>query len=162
MWRHIDFYFNTKYKNKAGKYDKYLNPKQQIIFERCLANIITDCRKFIKRKFYLYEPKPHSFLAVEVKSIAVLKFINQIVKEQIEDLNFIKSARINYRDSKDESNGEDFLIILNAFTDAYLFYRQTRLTHIIHCCMEFIHQTRDKELEFYNKMLALYGGEEYR
>lgn len=162
MWRHIDFYFNTKYLDKKGAYDKYLNPKEQIMFENCIANIISNCREYVKRKFYLYELKPHCFLAIEIKYEKDLKFIRQIIKKHIKYLDFIKSVKINPKKTNDEGNGEDFLIILNAFTEAYLFHRKQKLTHIVHCCMEFIHQTRDKEIEFYNKMLTLYGGEDYR
>jgi hypothetical protein len=162
MWKHIDFYFNTQYKDKSGAYDKYLNPKEQVMFERCIANIITDCRKIIKRKFYLWEPEPHCFFAIEINDVKYLKLISQSLKKNIKGLSFVKRARINPKQMHDETNGEDFIIVLNAFTEAYLFHRHSRLTHIIHCCMEFQHQTREKEIRFYEKMLALYGGEDYK
>lgn len=159
IWRHIDFYFKSLYKDSG----KYLNPKEQIMFENCLANIIMEIRPLIKRKFYLYEPIPHCFLACEVKNRQNFKKIILIAKKYAKSLNFIKSVSLNCKsDTGDQGNGEDFLIILNAFTEAYLFNRKSKLTHIVHCCMEFIHQTRERELFFYQKMLALYGGEEYR
>lgn len=162
MWIHVDFYFNTEYKDKRGTYDKYLNPKQQVMFEQCIANIIQDCRKYIKRKFYLYEPKPHCFLALEINRRWDILAINRIAKQHAKLYPFIMLARTNTSCGSDATNGEDFLTILDAFTEAYLFKREAKLTHIIHCCMEFIHQTRDKELCFYEKMLALYGEDEWR
>lgn len=159
MWKHIDFTFVGKF-NKDSKY--YLNPKQQIMFEQCLADIIFLCRPYIKRKFYLYEPNPHCFLAIELTDKKYSQKIRGIVLDCIQNYSFIKSAELSKEYTTDADNGEDFLIILDAFTDAYLLHRKSKLTHIIHCCMEFIHQSRDKELFFYQKMLALYGGEEFR
>lgn len=157
-WYHIDFYFKKQYKED----DYYINRREQVMFERCLADIISTIKEFIGKKFYLYEPNPHCFLAIEVKNEKMLRWIGNVVKDKIKDYDFIEKAYLNKKVQSDETNGEDFLLVLNAFTEAYLFHRKTRLTHIIHCAMEFMHQTREKELEFYNKMLTLYGSEEYR
>jgi len=161
-WIHVDFYFNTEFKDGLGKYGKYLNLKQQVMFEKCLANIIQDCRKYIKRKFYLYEPEPHCFLALEINRIWNMLAIRRIINKHSKLYSFIQSAKINTKATSDDANGEDFLIILDAFTEAYLFHREQKLTHIVHCCMEFIHQTRIREITFYQEMLALYGGDEWR
>lgn len=158
MWKHIDFYFKGDFKDA----DKYLNPKEQVMFENCLARIIVLCKPYISRKFYLYEPKPHCFLALEIKHEVHYRYIRQVVKDCIKEYNFIKSAKLNLKSGDDSCNGEDFLMILDAFTEAYLFHRKGRLTHIVHCCMEFMHQTRASELNFYKVMLALYGGLEYK
>lgn len=158
MWRHIDFYFKGEHKDA----DSFLNPKEQFMFEKCVANIITDCRRSIRRKFYLWEPEPHCFLAIEVSFAVDLNCIRRSLEKHIKNLDFIKSARINPKIMNDEVNGEDFLMILNAFTEAYLFHRKSKMTHIIHCCLEFITQSREKEVTFYKTMLALYGGEEFR
>ena len=63
-----------------------------------------------------------------------------------------------FLNSIDEANGRGFLNIVNAFTDFYLFHRDNKITHIIHCCLEPIFQSRDRENEFYQKMAIMYQG----
>ena len=60
------------------------------------------------------------------------------------------------KSNNDQSNGDGFLNILNAFTDFYLFKQDNRITHIIHCAMEFMMQSRQRECNFYQNMATLY------
>jgi hypothetical protein len=123
-----------------------------------VSNIINSMRPYIDRKFYLYENEPHCFLAFDLIDEGNLSRIEKIVLDNSLVFSFIESAQLHGGDTKDEENGEDFLNILNAFTEAYLFQRKSKLTHIIHCCMEFIHQSRNSELQFYKTMFLMYGG----
>ena len=165
IWKHIDFYFKDgmKYQLLREKPTKlygiyYLNKENQLLFEECLRDIITSCRLFIRRKFYLYEDIPHCFLALEIKNKIFCKGISSLIKKLIRKYDFIESAELNDKKMLDEKNGEDFLMILDAFTEAYLFHRsKIELTHIVHCCMEFIHQDRLSEVNFYKKMVKIYG-----
>lgn len=150
-WVHIDFWFwDCNYRT-----DKYLTPQQQKQFEQLLANFIIQCRPYINRKFYLYEDIPHCFLALELKNIFYLPKINQLI-QKINKPEFIYKMIINTTAGDDRANGEGFLNILNAFTDFYLFKKDNRITHIIHCCMEFMTQSRQKECEFYQNMAIDY------
>jgi len=63
---------------------------------------------------------------------------------------------LNQADATEGGNGEGFLNILDAMTEFYLFKRDNRITHIIHCCMEFMTQSRQSECEFYSNMALLY------
>jgi len=150
-WVHIDFWFETY----SFRRERYLNKKQQREFELLLKDFISQCKRYINRKFYLYEDIPHCFLALELKSISYLPTIDRIVR-RIQKPKFIYKMWINVLAGNDASNGDGFLDILNAFTDFYLFKRDNRITHIIHCCMEFMMQSRQDECKFYQNMAINY------
>ncbi len=150
-WIHIDFWFW----DCTFRTDAYLKPKEQKQFEKLLADFIIQCKPYINRKFYLYEDIPHCFLALEIKNNFCLSLIKKIIKK-IKKPDFIYKMYLNTIDATDEANGEGFLDILNAFTDFYLFKRDNRITHIVHCCMEFMTQSRQSECEFYKNMAILY------
>ena len=145
-WIHVDFWF----RNTGSKYsDKYITSKQQKDFEETIKYLINKLHP--KRKFYLWEDTPHCFLALEnVDSNRALKIIKKIKRE------YIRMININTTAGDDSNNGEGFLNILNAFTDWYLFYKDNKLSHIIHCCLEFIAQSRNKENKFYQMMAIVY------
>jgi hypothetical protein len=139
-WVHIDFWWN-----------KRLNKKEIREFEKILANFIYKNIKYINRKFYLYEPIPHCFLALEVREKDIWRFISPNLKAP-----FIRKVLFNQEDATDSDNGEFFLNILNAFTNYWLFSRKPKLTHIIHCCLELSMGTRKNENLFYKYMAKLY------
>jgi len=129
-WVHIDFWF----KIHSAEQEVYLSKEEQKDFEKLLANIIKKLEPI--RKFYLWEPVPHCFLALEgvpVWKIAAL--ISKIKKPYIDKICITKKTG-------DEGNGEGFLNVLNAMTNFYLFSRDNKLSHVIHCCLEFIFQSR--------------------
>ena len=142
-WLHIDFWFF-----KEISPGRYLTPEQQKDFEEVIKFLIEKLNP--TRKFYLYEPVPHCFLALEDIDIELADILIKEIKRE-----YIEKVEINI-EGNDENNGEGFLDILNAFTDFHLFKQDNKLTHIIHCCMEFIHQTREEEISFYEKMIKLY------
>ena len=148
-WIHIDFWFwDCTYRT-----DAYLTEKKKKQFERLLAKFITKCRPYIKRKFYLYEDIPHCFLALETEK----KYIPLIQKYiPLLKADFIYKAYYNSKAGGDKGNGEGFLNILDAFTEFFLFKKDNCITHIVHCCMEFIHPSRQAECEFYQNMAILY------
>ena len=152
-WVHIDFWFWDCNFRK----DAYLNKRKQRLFEALLAKIIILSRPYIKRKFYLYEDIPHCFLALELKDEKYQKKIENIIKSLLKQKpDFLYKMNINLKAGDDASNGEGFLNILDAFTEFYLFKRDNRITHIIHCCIEFMTQSRQDECEFYQNMAILY------
>jgi hypothetical protein len=148
-WIHIDFWFNKI--NRRTDY--YLNKKEQKDFEGLIRNILLGLKDKIKRKFYLYEDIPSCFLALELKDEKGISMVKKIIKKIQRP--YIYKVLINLS-CDDRSNGEGFLDILNAFTDFYLFKRDNRITHIVHCCMEFMLQSRQKECQFYQNMATLY------
>jgi len=159
-WIHIDFFFRN-----TGYY-KALDNDEQFIFENLVRRIIKRTRWCVRRKFYLYEPQPNCFLALEMRSvifIPVIMFLCYIYRNRYY---FIRNMEVHTKGGKDEDdkyNGEGFLNIINAFTEWYLFDKfnsKTKLHHIIHCCMEFQAQTRYAELDYYKQMLKAYGEED--
>ena len=166
MWIHINFWFNRPDKIHRTKY--YLTPIQQKKFHKLLRKIVNN--PLIKRKFFLYEPSPHCFLALEIKDYLVrpcIYFIMKICK--FENLKFIK--QFNYSlNCNDENNGKYWLNCLNKFTDLTLAektifppwlkkfpFKNLRTTaHIIHCCLNQITNSRLLERKFYKIMYKIY------
>lgn len=162
MWIHIDFTF----KSRDGKHRKnyYLNNKKERIFHKFIKKMISYISEFtkIKRKFFLYEPKPHCFLALEIKQIPDNFDIQDFILPK-----FVKS--ISWRYAKDESNGKLFLDSLDKMTNVILSYskksppwlksfppRQRLFAHILHCSMNSLLNSRVKELKFYRHMIKCY------
>ena len=54
-WVHVDFYFNSVYKDKYGKYDKHLNSKEQV-----MLYIILPFFSRMTGMTYFWIPKPYS------------------------------------------------------------------------------------------------------
>jgi hypothetical protein len=149
-WIHIDFWFyEVNYRT-----DAYLTIKEQRDFESLIALFLRKCGKLVKRKFYLYEDIPHCFLALEIDNKDKAKIDK--IRQKIFVADYIYKTLLNDKAGSDKGNGEGFLDIINAFTDFYLFKCDNRITHIIHCCMEFMMQSRQSECEFYQNMAMLY------
>ena len=104
------------------------------------------------RKFYLYEDIPHCFIAIELKNIKYKNIIDDWRKTIFDGAPYIYRTYINEHAGDDAGNGKGFLNVLNAMTDFYLFNKDNKITHLIHCCMEFMTQSRRKECEFYQNI----------
>lgn len=151
MWIQVRFWFKKK------------NVPQD--FEDKIGLLIHKLMPYIKRKFILYEPEPHCFLALELKSRINKGFLYEIVKSNKFD---VKRFEI-VENTKDGDNRETFLDILNAFTDFYFFhkydtsyYRKTKrvsidyFAHIVHCMANLYFTSDQKELEFYDLLKQKY------
>ena len=147
-WVHIDFFF------------KYLSKDERFLFEDLVRKIIKQTRWIVRRKFYLYEPQPNCFLALELRSIIflpMLYFICWLYRGKFYFINYMGVHKPAGKDQNDTENGEGFLNIINAFTEWYLFSQydnRVGVNHIIHCCIEF--QFGNKEAEFYRLMAKGY------
>ena len=160
MWIKYDIivFNNGNRLDREGNPDKWnclLNDDQQAMLEDFIREILYRLRFLIRRKFYLYEPQPHVFLTAELRH-GWLEMVACYILRKIKLPYFIVECKINKYAGRTEGNGEGFLDVLNAMTDFYLYKKDNKLTHIIHCCMEFQFQTRKKEIAFYQKMLDLY------
>ena len=168
MWIHINFWFNRS--DRIHRTAFYLKPYQQRKFHSLLNKIIRMNKWIIKRKFFLYEPSPHCFLAMEVKKDFLARLCGEFSVRlcRKEKLSFIK--RVSYSLSNDENNGDYFLNCLNAFCEVALSSKQTfppwlkkfslknlKMTaHIIHCCLNQITNSRPLEKKFYKTMFRTY------
>ena len=150
-WIHIDFFFRG-----------YLDADEKFLFENLVRKIIKRTRWVVRRKFYLYEPQPNCFLALEMRSVIFIPAILWLCVLYRGKHWFIKHMGVHTtggRDEYDGNNGEGFLNIMNAFTDWYLFTKfdsNTRLLHILHCALEFQTMSRYEEVSWYKQMLKHY------
>lgn len=166
MWMHINFWFNRP--DKIHRTTYYLTPIQQKKFHNLLRIIVS--HPFIKRKFFLYEPSPNCFLALEINDwLADIlgKIIIRICKQK--RLKFIR--QVTYTLNTNEiHNGELFLNCLNKFTDVTLalsfpyppwlkkfpFKNLKTTAHIVHCYLNQITNSRPLERKFYKAMYKTY------
>lgn len=133
-WYHIWIYF----KNKKAIIEKLgeLNSKERKEWYLYLQQILYVVNPYIRRKFFLYEPKPDFFLALELRNITLEKtfklFLKQIIP--IKKPSFVRKI-VFKPNMPDYNNGEGFLNIMNDVTDYLLFYRDhpSEMSHIIHC-----------------------------
>lgn len=112
----------------------------------------------IDRYFYLFEPNPHLFLALEVRDIKDMESVRKMIKE-IEKPDFIASTAIT-ENSGDEGNGEAAIDFFNAGTK-YAFsrigkdykpgYYNNDEVKLVHCLGNQLFGRPDTELLFYLK-----------
>lgn len=173
MWIHINFWFKGK-KDKQHRREYYLKGKQLKEFNGLIKQIVKG-NPFIKRKFFLYEPSPHCFLALEIKdclansSVAYLNAINIVNCIKRKNLSFIHTVYYKLN-SGDEHNGENFLNCLHSITDLIIDSKTksppwlkkfplkglSPLAHLIHCALNSATSSRPLEREFYKAMLKTY------
>lgn len=152
-WVHIDFFFKSYYG---------LDQDERFMFEDLVKKIILSLKPFIRRKFYLYEPQPNCFLALEVKAKIFIPLVSLVIWIYKREYDFIEYMYLHSVSGKDETNGEGFCDVLNAMTDYYLFKKDAKLHHIIHCCLEFQMITRSAEVDFYKLMVKGYEEKKWK
>jgi len=151
-WIHIEFWFKTSFWNRSNFMLAYKEQKQ---FENILSLILLKCIPYYTRKFYLYEPNPHCFLALELKERNLLNKIKEqvefIEKTYCKETRFISCIEIK-QDTTDGGNRDGFIKILDAMADYQLLYQDNSLSHIIHCMMDTAGLTRKEENFLYGLM----------
>ena len=153
MWVHINFIFIKP----------HLTQKQYKKFTKYLGYQIQPYLNIIRRKYFLFEPYPHCFLALQIPPYA---------KEMLIELfyyympDFVKRVYFTEH-TDDEANGKYFLDIMNSLTNFNLFSdkkiyhpnikfsKQYRaLIHLFHCMLnQFLYK---KETRLYKYMLEHY------
>src|SRR3990167_4741206 len=137
-WIHIDFWFKGReVTHQNNKYDVvYLEDDKKALLENFIIQILNRTKGLYRRKFNLYEPNPHLFLALELRHKTFVKYIRRALY-RLKIPSFITDIYVNTWCGDDAGNGEGFLNVLNAMTDFYLYHKDNKLSHIIHCCLEF-------------------------
>jgi hypothetical protein len=132
-----------------------LTYQEQKKFENLLSLILMKCTPYYSRKFYLYEPNPHCFLALELKERSLIKKIQEqvdfIERTCSKEIKFISCIEIK-KDTGDGENRNGFIRILGAMADYQLLYQDNSLSHIIHCMMDTAGLTRKEENLLYRLM----------
>lgn len=165
MWFHIEYYFKTTKYNKRGI--AYLGPRQLIEFKKYINKIVKAYSPALKRRFFLFEPKPHCFLALEINGNNLNKIDQKVLN--ITPPKFVHGFVHNYN-SHDETNGEVFLDFMNGAYDLIMIKDKKFcpswlkkhpkdwqvLTHSVHCLLNSFTNSRVKENMFYNLMDKTY------
>lgn len=164
MWLHVNFWF--KKPNAQHRKTYYLNPAQYKQFIKVLKELLKP-RWMVKRKFFLFEPTPHCFLAIETNYLFYLQCAYKLYTMKLPK--FITGYTIDLY-TNDLDNGKHFLNILNAFTDYTLdgninpyppwlkkLPKRKRATiHMIHCMLNQLTNSRPEELKIYAWLYYLY------
>lgn len=160
-WIHIDFMFYGAHGKWWRTFQKTLGTQNHRRFKQLLRIIYTKCQEYIVRGFYLYEPDPHCFFAMELVDTRYIyiieKIINDIRKVYLsrDEMEFIRSMQIR-ENTNDAENGEGFLTVLSAMTEYNLVHEDNSISHIMHCCINNSGFPRMKENRFYKLMGKLY------
>lgn len=164
MWLRIDFYFNVPDRNKDGKRTFHLNERQLREFKRFLRLSLESFKKFVNRRFFLFEPRPHCFLAIELQSWTETRNIQEHVKRLMDTAFKANAPKFviceSPKESPEENNGPAFLNFMTAATMATLYPSRKKYTgtpmHLVHCYLNQLTNSRAKELEFYRYMKIAY------
>lgn len=150
---HIEFWFKS-----ARRYGR-LNESEFVWFKKVLALSLLRVAEHVNRRFYLFEPNPHCFFALELNS-------REDYQKVVREIGFIQERHIGIdscikeitfkRDTPDVDNNEGFLFILDAMTTYNLCHDDNSLSHIIHCCMNNSGFTKKRENHFYKLMGKCY------
>lgn len=168
-WMHLELNFNN-YDSLARNFSKEAAPqkkpegsyKELIIYLQKIVNCLSG---LINRYFFLFEERPHLFLALEVKDIKDY----ETIKEKIEHTNkpnFIASHEIKF--STADGNHPEKALDLFCASAKYAFFRITDdykpgysendEAKIIHCfCNQLFSGDWNNEKIFYLKGLFLRG-----
>jgi len=129
-----------------------------------LKEMVDSVSSFINRYFYLFEPNPHLFLALEVNDLKDTETIKNKIS-QIQKPDFIDSVKIDLNTS-DEGNGEaaiDFFYIGTKFaffriSDDYKpgYYNNDEVK-LVHCFSNQLFVTHNNEVNFYLNCLRHRG-----
>jgi len=129
-----------------------------------LKKIVSILPGLINRYFYLFEPKPHLFLALELKDMKKLNLIKNKIK-RVKKPNFIESAEIQL-DTRDESNTEAAIDFFQEGT-RYAFFRvgssykpgyaHNDETKLVHCFCNQLFFNWENEIDFYGRCLRYRG-----
>lgn len=115
---------------------------------------------YVSKRFYLFEPNPFCFLALELKHWSFADEIEKLCYGKYlslgKDYHFLKAIRLK-KNTTDADNGEGFLIVLDAFTTFNLFYNDAALSHVIHCAVNNSYMMPNQERQFYSMMKKSYG-----
>ena len=140
-----------------GKYRQLILFFKQIVEELLMQSLVN-------RYFYLFEPNPDAFLAVELRDASHLDFITSVLNN-IEKPQFINSLKLKIN-SDDHTNGEAALDFLYAGTKYAFFrigpdyepkYENNDECKMVHCFCNQLFVGHDKEKLFYMHCLEYRG-----
>ena len=155
MWCHVNLWFESE--------EQY--GKRNLLVRNYLHELISVANVTEKDWFfYLYEPDPHCFLAIDLEENRVLDFIKRIRKRLMP--NWIKRISFTFP-TVDSTNDPDFLAAICAVSHGILKGKLanqkpdrkkgvTEFHHLIHCLMDMYYGSRDEERACYKQMLKWY------
>lgn len=169
-WIHLSLTFKNSQKTVADLHNDAIKDKPDGIYrelvnylQKVVDSLVPD---LVYRYFYLFEDKPHLFLALELKDP-----ISDLLKTKIDPIdmpNFIDSMKIDLN-TGDEGNGE---VALNFFWAGTKFafsrvsdtykpgYYNNNEVKLLHCFSNQLFVSWDNEAVFYLKCLLHRGAKE--
>ena len=157
-WMQVQFWFRC-----GEELSEFRNQQVRQYFAHGLKRI----RCYIKRAFYLYEPSPHCFLALELVNLSHYQEVIRLW-DRLPRPSFIKPPIYAIK-TWEEDNGEDFLNVMSALCLALLtgqlngkmltrpHKNYIRWNHLVHCMMDMAYGSREAERMLYHKHLDWYG-----
>lgn len=167
LWMHLNINFDNYERTLSQLHDDAQQVKPAGIYKELilyLKSIVDSCNGLIDRYFYLFEPNPHIFLALELRNKTDIELIkNKMVG--IEKPNFIISAIVSIN-SNDELNGEAAIDYFYAGTKYAFFrisdnynpgYSNNDEVKLVHCFANQLFVTHINEIQFYIRCLQNRG-----
>ena len=145
-WMHIEFWFEDTYWKNREK-------NNEILFDY-LKNIYYHIYLYADKIFYLFEPKPHLFLAIKLnKAKDYDNIVKSIRRRKWLMPTFIERYQFK-KNTTDGNNAEGFIYIMDAITKYNLIYRNKgiELGHLVHCICNNMGVHPIKERWFYKLM----------
>ncbi len=170
VWMHLELYFKDYSSSIAGfSKESFPQKKPEGAYKDLISylnRVVNSSSDLIRRYFFLFEEKPHVFLALELIDVNYFEEIkNQI--NRMERPEFISSYEVKLN-TGDENHPESVLDLFWAsakyaffrVTDSYVpgYYNHDE-TKIIHCFCNQLFTTWDNEILFYINGLFLRGVE---
>lgn len=166
-WIHLSIRFNNFEKTFAGLQQDSAQEVPTGIYKDILVYlkaVISAVSKKINRYFYLFEPNPHLFLALEVMNMRNIGFIQRKIV-LIPRPDFIESITFDLN-TEDARNGEaaiDFFfsgtkLAFYRISDSYKpgYYNNDEVK-LVHCLNNQLFVTPHNEISFYIKCLQYRG-----
>jgi hypothetical protein len=98
------------------------------------------------RKFFLFEPYPDFFLAMQTNKIANVKKYKSMAPKFVKKMWLVKNG-------EDENNGIAFLNIMNAYADVELKEQKLFYGHTSHCILNQLGRNATEEAGWYYLLL---------
>ena len=166
-WIHVNILFKDiertlqELHSDAGK-EKPVDAYKELMLY--LMDIVNSLSSNLERYFFLFEPDPHLFFALELKDSSIVEKMKEIVA-LIKCPGFIEKVSVQ-EDTKDEANGETALDFYHVGTkhafrrvsDDYKGgYYNNNEVKLVHCLSNQLFVTQKNEIEFYLNCLKHRG-----
>ena len=154
VWLHVNLYF--EFEEQPGN--------NNLRIRTLLRQLRVAAGKDVQGYFYLYEPDPHCFLALNVREDQLMSILTRL--KSVVMPNWVYRRSFTFP-TLDGTNDPHALSVMATVAEGLIEGRLTRqksqraigLTefhHLIHCLMDMYYGSREEERECYHQMLMWY------